>query len=41
MPGRNSDVKEIEKELAHNEKLKGQIKINIARILNVRNKNNV
>ena len=37
MPGRNSDVKEIEKELAHNEELKEQIKINIARIVNVRN----
>ena len=36
MPGRNQDVKEIEKALKNDDKLKQQIKINIARMLNVR-----
>ena len=37
MPGRNSDVKEIEKQLARDSELKERIKINIARMFEARN----
>ena len=38
MPGRVPDVKEIARALKKDEKLKEQIKINIARIQNIRGK---